>query len=838
MHFRGNAPDNINIYKYPTLYHFRVSCLIILEPNLGAKLGQQDKDKHLFRGIATHRKISLLSDDTGYYYKDVPGPSPDTAPDGVTIDTLEKLYQINPLVNKAINLKVNRVIGMGFDLIPADDVDVVLADQAVKDCWEFLKRINYQTFFKQSLINAHVAGNEFTELLYNQLGALVSVSHGDFKSIDFRRDYVNNKILLDGEGIPVGYWQYINDLSQLYRNLSLLYGSIPSYENLQAAKERLQETQSHIIYNEAGQPIGSIAYKANYMFLRKDEIVHLALNRVNDNWYGFSTILPAYDAITQLNQVMFATAEAINTIGYPKPVMYVGDKDHPPTDDLNDMAQDAVTDPVRKESFVLPYYARLEYLKSDSASQLSQYPQWYITAVSVGLRVPRELLTGEGDSNRASAYQQGSDFEKDCEAERRYLEEYVYEILDKYLQTHGYITNDGSRCPYIPQIKWVQLITEDQINRERMVLEKWNAGLITFNEARQLLELNEVEDPSIGERYSSEREVSPPTMPATDVQSDIPPIMEAQHALVAGINPKLNKQLGTENVNMKMIVEKKLGKKIKSVSKAKAKKIIEKIVNAEATKTPAKQIISQVQKIGNYTEDKARRLLVTEQNNLRQEAHLEQAKKDGMKFKKWVSNEEACPICKSLNGKSVPLSANFEAEYEGKKYKTKAPAIHPDCNCSLAFSETAKFGKEYPSDGKAPKGFELKEGPRGGEYYETNPDEESLLNPKRKKYLFQIEDAPHSDNYARIVKELTPEQKDRMGKCHEKALEYAEKHNWNFYTFGYDHSVASDGKYVYDFVIDPENLILLEDYEKKMKLPFTQESFEDVREFLKGGKKS
>jgi hypothetical protein len=706
-------------------------------------------DKATFIGIATHRKLAILSDDV--YDKDEPGPTPDTTT-GITLSDFAKLYQVNPLVNKAINLKANRVMGDGFDLLPADskDIDPVMAEQAKEECWKFLKKINYLTFFRQSLINAHVAGNEFTELIYNGLGHLISLNHGDFKSIDYRRDFLNDKVLLDSEGNPVGYWQYISDLSQLYRNLSLLYGSIESYENLKAAKERLDETRQHPIYDEQGNQVGVIAWKAQYMFLRKDEIVHLSINNLNDNWYGYSSILPAYDALTQLNQVMFATAEAINTLGYPKPVIYVGDKDHPPTDALNDMAEDAITDPVRKESFVLPYYSKLEYLKSDSASQLSQYPEWYVTAVSVGLRIPKEILLGDGTSNRSTAYQQGSDFEKDCEAERRLLEEYIYQIFDLFLKSRGYETTDNTRSLYCPQLKWNLLISEDEVNRERMILEKWNAGLISFNEARELLGMNEIEDPSRAEKFVNElnTKIEPPlTEPATDV----PVLQEAQHALVAGVNDKLNKQFGTD-VNMRKIIENKMGKKIKSVSKAKARKIIEKIVNGEATKESAGSIMAKVKKIGDFTDHEATRLLVTEQNNLRQIANLEQAKADKMVYKKWIANKEACPACKKLNGKILPLSANFEVEYEGRKYTAKSPSLHPECNCGLGFSNTAKFGKEYLGESQtAPEGVQTHTGPKGGVYYYTDssgqPTEPGDTDQPKKINIDKIKEKKLEDFY-------------------------------------------------------------------------------------------
>ncbi len=664
--------------------------------------------------LAQHRKISISSADMGTYDSTLPVPMPDTADATVTVSDLQYIFQTNPVVHKAFHIRANRLIGQGFELLPNDDegIDPIKAQEVCDVCAEFHEKINYKYFYKNSIINAYTAGNEWTEIVYNQItGFVVNLVHGDYKTIDFRRNFINNKVLIDANGEPVGYWQNIEDLSQLYYSLSTYYGEVGAYENLQASKERLRESQTFEVKDpNTGDVIAIMTTKPNYMFLKQDEIAHLSFNNINDNFFGSSAILPAYNSIMHLEQVMYAVAEAINEMGFPKPKVKVGDDKHPPDQNLNDLAEDMITDPVRKEGFVMPFYMDMDYLEpgGTGTSNINDYPEWFIAEGAMGLRVPRELLTGEGNANRASSTQSSTDFDVDCEAERIPLERYILQILNFYLTSRGYQTDETGRCIFLPKIKWPSIVTEDQALREKMAIEKWNNKALTFNEYRTELGLNEVED-ARGDMYIDEIESSSTTQSSgydgllttngegsVAVQSPKNATNEitAQHALDSKkvLNPKLNKQLGTENVDYKKVAQKEVGTKIKTVDKAGAKRIRDTIVNGEAKKQTSKSILKKVQKEGNYTEAHARMILVTEQKNLAEHGSLEDAKKKGFTHKKWISklDEDTSPICKALNGKVVKIDDDFKIAYRTEKgklkiWKGKAPAAHPNCRSFLSF---------------------------------------------------------------------------------------------------------------------------------------------------------
>lgn len=676
----------------------------------------------LRKQTAQHAKIVISSTDAGTYYFENPSIQPDTATSVPSISNLETIYWKNPLVHKGINLRANRLIGDGFELTPAEGADVnpVIAEQAKDECWKFLKNINHITFLRQSAINAYVAGNEWTEQIYNKLGTFVAVAHGDFRTIDFRRSFITQKILIDNDGTPEGYWQYIENLTELYQSLSMVFGSKETYESLTAAKNRLLDTQQYMITDENGKDVAVMTKKPNYMFLKKEEIAHLSFNNLNDNWFGVSLIIPAYDAATHLNQVMYATAEAINEMGYPKPIVYVGDKDHPPNENLNTTAENAITDPVRKEGFVLPYYTKMEYLQpaGTGSGNINDYPQWFVTAVSIGLRVPRELLTGEGEANRANSMQNSTDFDRDIEADRRQLEEYVYGMLSTYLSTHQFKTNASGRNPYVPEIKWRRLVSEDEKIREDMVLAKWNAGLVNYNEAREALKLPEVEDPKRGEAYNDELQRGGqqsgafpsliPTQPSVEGQ------FRAQHRLdaKAELNPALNDKFHTEGVDYKEIAQDEVGQEIVTVGEKKAMQVRDTLVNslAEQPNTNLKQLGKDIQKIGDYEPYEAKRIIRTELSNLVSTAREDDARRRGLTHKQWIAvlDGKTSELSMALDGQVKPIDEPFKVEFTDKygkqvRWEGDKPPEHPNTRCKVIYLGT------NPDDLIKEKKFSLQE---------------------------------------------------------------------------------------------------------------------------------
>lgn len=621
-------------------------------------------------------------------------------------DDLIKMYWTSPLIFKGINLRTNKVIGMGFKLnISKKARDKKIAEDILNQCQGFIDKLG-MNFFRQSIINAYVSGNEWTEIIKNPIEYVIGASHGDFKTIDFRRNYISNKIMLNDLGEPIGYWQYINNLAELHYTLSTYYNLVESWDNLQQARERLNATmegefvEPYMLHDFNGREIGAISRKPMYMFIKEDEIVHLSFNNLNDNYFGTSLIVPAYYVQKQLDQVFNATTEMINTIGYPKPVCKVGTPERPATQTDINKGNELVSNPVGKESFTIPEYYELSYLDNGKGnSDISTYPQWYITQIAIALRVPRELLTGEGESNRATALQGSTDFEKDCEIDRLRLIDYIKKILKNYLNSRGYNDMD-----YLPEVEWDAMITEDDALKDKMIMEKYSMGLISFSEARKMLDLPEIENYKRNNMFLDELKSNP--INSTEMidiakKSDNTSIENSKNSqdklaefkmdTKSKINSNLNEKFNTNNVDYKEIAKEQIGKKIISISKTKANKIRDIIINGITRDNQNKTIINRIKKQG-VSEPKAKTILRTELKTLTETAKYENAKSKGLQFKVWdaVMDKRTGEDSKALNGQVVGIDDNFKATWTDKKGKInkwegKLPPERPNSRCRVHY---------------------------------------------------------------------------------------------------------------------------------------------------------
>jgi SPP1 gp7 family putative phage head morphogenesis protein len=662
---------------------------------------------------AEHRKILMPGLDTGTYDFQSPSVQPDMVLAVPSLDDLMKKYLTNPLAHKAINLRANRIIGNGYILKSAESAGLnpLTAEKAVKDCEMFQERINYINFFRGSIINAYVAGNEWTELIYPDEELLklakaprsvLNLNHGDFKTLDFRRNYINNRIIFDGQGEPAGYQQYIPDLSVFHHTVAHLGGIVSAFDNLQAGKERLQKTQTLEIKNANGDVIGRVLAKPQYIFLQKDEIVHLAFNTINDNFWGMSFLIPAYNSLVQLEIVMNATSETINDMGYPKldvtvgsvlsdgTVRYAGETEL-------DAAQNMIQDPVRREGYAHGADWTIKYLQPNigPGTNINDYPQAYITLAAIGLKTPRELLTGEGESNRATANQNGTDYEKDCAADQRIFEEYAKKILGYFLKSRGYATDSDGNCIYTPNIVWPVMVSEETALKQRLVIEKWQNGAIDYNTFLKELDEPEIEDRERGDKYYDELHISAPA-PMMDTLTASQGKTMAAHSLPSASEMEvLNEKFHTENVNYKKVVQDNVGTEIVSTSKKDAVKIRDEITKEAMQPTVnLEKMKKKIEKIGDLEPFEAKRIVRTELSNLSNAARLENAKNKGLTFKVWqaVIDDKTSELSKALDGQVKKINEDFEADYSenGKvqHWKGLAPPENPNSRCKVVYYGT------------------------------------------------------------------------------------------------------------------------------------------------------
>ena len=93
---------------------------------MGSKPVEKPEELGLARGIsrtATHTKMTVPSMESGTYYFQNPSAKPNTEDATPSISDLEYAYWTNSVVHKGINLRANRIIGNGFELMPSDHPD-------------------------------------------------------------------------------------------------------------------------------------------------------------------------------------------------------------------------------------------------------------------------------------------------------------------------------------------------------------------------------------------------------------------------------------------------------------------------------------------------------------------------------------------------------------------------------------------------------------------------------------------------------------------------------------------------------------------------------------------
>ena len=687
---------------------------------LGGFLTEEIKDISI--GLVTKtgklRKLTLPSNDVGTHDMLNPVVQPDSQTEAITLTEFEKIYYTFPLVNKAINIRVVRVMGEGFDLQTPDktDVNINILEEIKSKCEIFLDELDYVSFGKQAMTNALVSGNEFTEMVFNRPEMLdlnsndsdiprylLTANHGDYKTIDFRRDLITNKILLDGKGHPVGYWQRIESLQDLYATLRTKFGSVESLENMEASKKRLSETSPITIYDNNNYERGVMfgASKPNYIFLNQNEIVHLKFYTLNDNYYGVSLILAPFDDIQHLKDLDFASVEAYNSLGFPKSVLTVGDDKHTPNEKLMSLAAETIKDPVRKEGFVLPNWMKLEYLQAGSLpTGAGGYNDYFISKICVGLQTPQELLLGAGSSNRATAFQNSSDYDKMIFHDRKIMVNYYKQILSVYISSlpEYSIYNDIEK--YIPDIVWPLMVTQDDILKEDQIMKKYQMGLITHAEAREKLGEIELEDAERSNKFVDE--LAQPDLSSEDSFTQYTP-KTGQHRLLPKkkMDIKLNKEFKTDDVDYAPLV-KDIGKKIVTVPKYKLSKVREIIANGNATKQSPTSIRKAIHKLApKLTDAEITRILYNEQNMLGNEARFESAKNEGFKYKKWycVKDNKTTNISKSINGQVRAIDEDFTTEYKDEKGQLKSwqGTTPPE---AINSRDQIKYFKRKPVEGK------------------------------------------------------------------------------------------------------------------------------------------
>jgi len=170
------------------------------------------------------------------------------------------------------------------------------------------------------------------------------------------------------------------------------------------------------------------------------------------------------------------------------------------------------------------------------------------------------------------------------------------------------------------------------------------------------------------------------TIIADTVQKEI--VKEYDKGLEAAeINFQMNFSRNTERLDF---LEKYTFDNIKGMNDDIADKLRGELQRAFMNLESIDKIKDRVKKVMDVSVDRARMIARTEMNRAENMGHIDGARQSGLKLmKQWDAHldKRTSPICRSLNGKKIPMDSKFK--YQGQDFDS--PPAHPNCRSTLIF---------------------------------------------------------------------------------------------------------------------------------------------------------
>ena len=344
----------------------------------------------------------------------------------IPVRSLVHLYLNNQFVFRGVNIRADELITRGFHLVDGDE-------EGRKLCNELIDNSGGDNLFWQMSVNCDVGGDSYLEKVKNKLGnKYLYLRHIHPVSFGYLTDLETNNIILDANGFPKAYMQKI--------------------------------------YDEDGNELRKE--------ISKDRIAHLRFNTFADEFNGISSIQPVYNTTVRLMNMEAAAAEAAVKTANP---MWVGKTASKSPRDVN-LWSSILGKISSKDQVFLPKDMELE-MKSPGTQNFNDYAEYFLDAVVAALGVPKSILTGvagSGSGNRSTVNVQSKHFYGIIRANQRYIERLMNQIFAEYGEMAGF---DPPRLVF-------EDIAEDADRNGLRAVELYSAGLITLEEAREMVGLD------------------------------------------------------------------------------------------------------------------------------------------------------------------------------------------------------------------------------------------------------------------------------------------------------------------------------------------------------------
>lgn len=306
---------------------------------------------------------------------------------------------------------------------------IVKSEQIQEDTIEWMKKVNYILKVQQAARNAYIYGNGYIEIVTegNDITDLIVLNP---KVIDFQRDETG-KIVFGPDGKPKGFQQQ----------------------------------------TVLGKPIKFTNTIAHFMF-----------TQFGDMLKGVSILQACFSALKNDLNIQSGVAQAIWRHGFPQFDITVGSDDRPANKNTIDAVSDGVEDLQVTNEFVHSQDVVVKVLESTSPRSFDRYNKLYISQIVSGLGVPAPLLLGSGEnSNRSTAGIQSKHFRALIENDQNALQAPMNVIFSMLAELRGWSET--------PELEWSEILPEDETARVGQIATLVEKGIITINEARDILGL-------------------------------------------------------------------------------------------------------------------------------------------------------------------------------------------------------------------------------------------------------------------------------------------------------------------------------------------------------------
>lgn len=291
----------------------------------------------------------------------------------VPLHELELTYMRDATVYNSINKTVQTIMSAGHALNAKD-----------KKSLEFFKNFidrmgnhggpTWEQYLSQTFHNTALFGKSWTEFIKNKSRSrIIDLDLIDTKTMDYAKND-KQRIVLDKNNNPIGYTQTLP--MEIYNfDFDSNKKKAPKYVYLQP----------------------------NQIFVKKDDVAQIKLNRLGDGFYPLGLVEPIYTNSVRKQNTEEALANFIWRHGFPIIWAKLGDLQHEPTPQQIQNMLEKLKDLTYKKEISTPYYYDLQMLESGTGTDMQNHLTYFQDQQVTGMGIPKPYALGLGDSvNRAT----------------------------------------------------------------------------------------------------------------------------------------------------------------------------------------------------------------------------------------------------------------------------------------------------------------------------------------------------------------------------------------------------------------------------------------------------